>query len=448
MYIHTLLTLLYLIITYTIIYFVVPYRKRLLYRIVMFCAPLFIILIIQVLPFAIEVYPLQYLIMLIILHISLRLMFDLNRVSAFWIAMSFIFSLLIVRGISMGCITTYLYLYPNSDLRGSTYDISLLIASILLVIQGVYYSRECNKQNLHTLFSVNSQFRLICEVKTVLLIYLMLITAFYFNSDHGYLIAIFRISSCIFAAITYQVVLNMTVKTADWMSKESDYITMKQNWDVQLRQYERQNELINDSRHYDHDMKHTIKTIALLIEEGNVELAKNMLNDIERHIGKREEDARQFSNHALLDTLLFNYEAICRSKHIQYRAECYFPNDDVMNDVDLCRVFNNIFNNAYEACLKVENEQRRFISIVSRMQAHWLVIAIKNRYDGELISSHNVLLTTKKDFEHHGMGIKNVQGIIRKYSGMCEINSDVSENIFTFMIFIPIRDDVMINDPI
>ena len=232
----------------------------------------------------------------------------------------------------------------------------------------------------------------------------------------------------------------MTTNNADWLLKESDYITLKQNWEIQLQQYQRQNELINGRRHFDHDLKYTITTIASLIDRGQNEVAKNLLKEVSYHIEKREELTKQHSNNALLDTLLFNYQGACDGHAISFHADCYFPHDQIMHDADVCRVFNNLFNNAFEACIKVEQKEKRFIQFHSRTHNQWLIIVVKNSYVGEVVKEHHHLQTTKKDRNHHGLGIQNIETIIEKYDGMTEFNADSILHNFTFTIYLPVNE--------
>ena len=110
-----------------------------------------------------------------------------------------------------------------------------------------------------------------------------------------------------------------------------------------------------------------------------------------------------------------------------------------MKDIDLCRVFNNLFKNAYEASLKVKNKEKCFITIKSRMQSNWLIISCKNHYCDKIVEANRVLLTTKEDNEHHGMGITNIKQIVARYNGFCEIDADNRKEIFAFLIYIPIH---------
>ena len=69
----------------------------------------------------------------------------------------------------------------------------------------------------------------------------------------------------------------------------------------------------------------------------------------------------------------------------------------------------------YKYNWKVENGN---VSIVIKPQKKFIIIKVKNSYDG---NKNNELQTTKKDKEYHGIGLKSIKRIVEKYQGEFEL---------------------------
>ena len=92
---------------------------------------------------------------------------------------------------------------------------------------------------------------------------------------------------------------------------------------------------------------------------------------------------------------------------------------------DLNIVFSNLLDNAIEAIRKVDNP---FLHVRVKQRAGRFVLEIVNSYTGEIEAQDKMLKTSKENQEFHGIGLKNVKGVLEKYNGMLEI--DYADNVF------------------
>ena len=105
-----------------------------------------------------------------------------------------------------------------------------------------------------------------------------------------------------------------------------------------------------------------------------------------------------------------------------------------ISDEDIVVLLSNLLNNAIEACEKSKEKMMKLKFVIEDDQ---IILSVKNtiidlpvRVDGELI-------TTKEDKEDcHGIGMKNIVGVIEKYSGKYVIDFD--EKWFTVSMIIPL----------
>ncbi|MCR5754712.1 MAG: GHKL domain-containing protein [Acetatifactor sp.] len=98
---------------------------------------------------------------------------------------------------------------------------------------------------------------------------------------------------------------------------------------------------------------------------------------------------------------------------------------------DLCVVFSNILSNAVEASSKVKN--RGFIKTQVTYAHGKLVLNMENACDTNL-SVKDRPTTSKEDAFFHGLGLKNVENIVKKYQGF--IGYEAQNGVFSVNIIL------------
>ena len=76
------------------------------------------------------------------------------------------------------------------------------------------------------------------------------------------------------------------------------------------------------------------------------------------------------------------------------------------------------------------------IHVTMFVQQAFLIIRFENYYEGELVFEKDLPITTKKQAEFHGYGLKSLRHTVHKYGGEVDIN--VEDNWFGLKILIPI----------
>jgi sensor histidine kinase regulating citrate/malate metabolism len=104
--------------------------------------------------------------------------------------------------------------------------------------------------------------------------------------------------------------------------------------------------------------------------------------------------------------------------------------------MDLCSVFGNALDNAIESALKIDDLEKRLIKIAIYSKNKLLLIRIENFFLNPLQIFNGNFLTTKKDTQYHGYGLKSIKSIVEKYGGSVSITTN--NNWFRLVILIPI----------
>ena len=106
-----------------------------------------------------------------------------------------------------------------------------------------------------------------------------------------------------------------------------------------------------------------------------------------------------------------------------------------MDAMDICTIFGNVLDNAIECETDIAEKEKRLIHLALFSKKEFLVIRVENYFEGKLDFKEGVPVTTKKDADHHGYGIKSVRYTAEKYGGSVSIRTH--ENWFEIDILIP-----------
>lgn len=123
-----------------------------------------------------------------------------------------------------------------------------------------------------------------------------------------------------------------------------------------------------------------------------------------------------------IDSIL-NYKLeMAREYQIQVEKEIKIEYKVSINNIDLNILIGNLFDNAVEAVKELPVEKRK-IDLFIRTSTTGLLLELCNPYQGKRVQDKaGDFLTNKKDTVYHGLGLKEVREIVKKYDGELIIN--------------------------
>lgn len=201
-----------------------------------------------------------------------------------------------------------------------------------------------------------------------------------------------------------------------------------QNQYVQYKQSRESIELINYKYH---DLKHQI---AVLRSEEDAKKREAFLDRMEDEI--RQYEAQNKTGNKVLDTVLTTKSLYCNKHGIMFTCVADGTLLDFMDVMDICSIFGNALDNAIECELKIPDKEKRLIHVTVSKQKMFLILRFENYYEEKLQYQEGKLVTTKRDKEYHGYGLKSIEYTVNKYEGAVSINTE--DNWFELKILIPI----------
>ncbi len=178
-------------------------------------------------------------------------------------------------------------------------------------------------------------------------------------------------------------------------------------FDALYQQDEKQKILIHDIR------KHLL-SIADLNEKGDTKKIADYINQIIQS-SDLQRSVRICDNN-LLNTILFRTRQQCRESDTSFLTDIRSGCVDFLSEYDLTALFSNLLDNAIDAAKNISDS---YIELsVTPQGDKRIVITMINSCRQDPFSGHNrQLITTKKNKQRHGYGMKSIQRVVDKYQG-------------------------------
>ena len=191
----------------------------------------------------------------------------------------------------------------------------------------------------------------------------------------------------------------------------------------QKESYEREMEILLDSRKKIRGIYHDIKNHILILRSFS---EQKRYQDLDEYLHRMQEETQAavpqvYTGQPAVDSML--HYKISSAKEIPIEVETSIPEQLNMDDFDITVILGNLLDNAIEACGKLEKEKRR-IQLSIKLVKNQLFIRTENPFEGKLKWQGSRLLTQKTDENNHGIGLENVKRVVEKYHGTLEMNAE------------------------
>lgn len=197
--------------------------------------------------------------------------------------------------------------------------------------------------------------------------------------------------------------------------KKEDMIISKKNIDIINRKT--------------HDLKHQIDALRTM----NHLDKDRRLDEIEKEIGIYDNVAR--TGNEVLDIILTKKSLYCQKHGISLNYNIDDSDTTFIDDVDFYTIFGNLIDNATEALLKVSDKEKRVVFLEMHKQNGFLFLKEENFYSSPIVMKDGFPVTSKPDSDYHGIGLKSIDFLVKKYHGNLKIQAD--DNDFIVSILIP-----------
>lgn len=244
----------------------------------------------------------------------------------------------------------------------------------------------------------------------------------------------FYLLSCIWA-ITTLLSCFITLKT---LSETIENESLKKRLDIsqmqilsQKEQYILMEKNIEDTKRLRHDLRHHLLIIKELLK---TDITQDITPYLNEYIDTLEfEEKKSVCENYAVNAIVCHYISLAKKNNIEINTFINLPLHSFVPDSDLCVIFGNLLENAYDACLRQSSSEKRFIWLKATISGeHIITIIIKNSHDSKIRCKNNLFFSSKRPGV--GIGIESVKRIASLYHGTSRFH--YSDSIFTASILL------------
>ena len=176
-----------------------------------------------------------------------------------------------------------------------------------------------------------------------------------------------------------------------------------------------------------HDLKHQINALKSLEDS---EIKTQTIKELEKEVSIYENIAK--TGNETIDCVITEKALLCHDEGILLTVMADGTQLSFLKHNEIYSLLGNLLDNAIEASLKIEDEEKRIISLKIFEKNNIKTISVINYYDKEVDWLSNGLPKTSKKGRGHGFGTKSVKYIVEKHDGV--LSYDYSNNLFSVNI--------------
>jgi sensor histidine kinase regulating citrate/malate metabolism len=188
-------------------------------------------------------------------------------------------------------------------------------------------------------------------------------------------------------------------------------ITAYQNALIEQHVAEVEN-IYHKMRTWRHDYHNHMQVLAAYLEAGEVEKARNFLDEINDTLVKVDTVIK--TGNTMVDAILNSKISLMNTKASRVDATAHVPATLAIADVNLCVMIGNLLDNAMEACEALPAEAR-FVRIYISVKGTHLYMSFTNSAGKKQNKIGNIFASTKGT--DHGFGLSRVDALVEQYGG-------------------------------
>lgn len=193
---------------------------------------------------------------------------------------------------------------------------------------------------------------------------------------------------------------------------------LRQQNNYYLKQFEIMDNSYQNVKSIRHDIKNHIIILESYINNDDKEKALSYIKEIVKASYYDKEVAK--SGNIEFDSIL-NYKLqTALMNNIKVNVNLKIPEKLHIASFDIIIILGNLLDNALEAVSKIKENKKIQVRISYRKNI--LFIHVSNTFNGTVIYENNKISTSNEDKEKHGIGLNNIEKVIKKYDGTMEIN--------------------------
>ena len=204
--------------------------------------------------------------------------------------------------------------------------------------------------------------------------------------------------------------------------------------DLMEKHCEEVENMYRQMRGWMHDYKHHIQTMKVHAAMRQYEELESYLNELDSDLTGVDTVIK--SGNVRIDAVLNSKLALAKARGISVNAKAIVPKELMIGEVDLCIIIGNMLDNAIEACIRGEDNEKQFIRVYIDILKNQLYIYVSNSMANDIVRHGGRYLSVKQG--NHGFGLMRTDRVVKKYGGF--LNRQHEEGVFATEIMLPLSE--------
>lgn len=199
----------------------------------------------------------------------------------------------------------------------------------------------------------------------------------------------------------------------------------------QMAMYQYMEGVYSEQRRRTHEFKNHLICLSGLLKSGEYLEAKGYLDKINNNW--MEEMDFINTNNMIVNSVINQKFKVAKKKGIPLLLSINDLSNLLMEEEDIVTLLANLLDNAIEACEKI-TKGTKVIKLRFLDEGGKIIISVRNPVAEQVHFGEKGFFTTKKDKNEHGIGMLNIENVVRKYNGesICSCN----DGYFTHSVII------------
>lgn len=203
---------------------------------------------------------------------------------------------------------------------------------------------------------------------------------------------------------------------------------------MQKEHYEKLTEVLEEAGRTRHDLRQYIRTASTLLEHGQYEQLKEYFHRFAKESQETLQTPVCYCKNMSVDAILHYYASQLETAGITFRCQVEVPEKLKISDLDICRIFGNLLENAANAVLAEKEEKEAYVSCICSVRMEKLLIQVENTYNGKIYKEGEDFYSTMHS--GRGIGTVSVRKTAEKYGGYADFSAE--GNVFKANVFLPL----------
>ncbi len=181
-----------------------------------------------------------------------------------------------------------------------------------------------------------------------------------------------------------------------------------------------------------HDIRNHLRVIDSFAQNNATEKISEYIISLDASL--RPTDPTNLCDNPILNTLLLHFQKQCQQEAVSFHCDIRSESLLFMDSTGITALFGNLLSNALEAASKSQARQIE-LSVLRIYEQNIVLISVVNSCDQQPnADGSGGFITKKKTASSHGIGLKSIERVVKKYQGTQTMYYNQAEKTFHHII--------------